>query len=239
LGTNSILVYQPLVNSGLAWKTSNDYQPIVKLIELPNVLSVRADAPWKTFEEFMADVRKNPGKIRVSVPALRTGSDLDMQQFNKLAGVKLVTIPFTGGSGEATVALLGGRVEAQAGPGISNLGLVQVGKLRALAVFKKGKYEPYPDATPVYKTGYDGSLPSLYCVIAPKGMPKDVLDNLVTASLQVLRSEEWIKFAKARGGSSGGDVNGPEVLKAEFDQYSKLYDEINKYIDSSKAMAPK
>ena len=110
LATNSIMAYQPLVNSGLAFNTTNDYQPIVKLIDLPNVLFVRGDAPWKTFKDFMADARKNPGRIRVSVAALRGTNDLVMQQFNMLAGVKLVMVPFTGGAGEATVALLGGRV---------------------------------------------------------------------------------------------------------------------------------
>ena len=238
LGTNSILGYQPLIHSGIAWKTTNDYQSIVKLMTLPNVLTVRADAPWKTFEELMADARKNPRKIRVGVPALRTGSDLDIQQFNKLEGVEFLTVPFTGGSGEASIALLGGRIEAQAGPGISNLGLVQAGKLRALAVFKEGKYKPFPEAGPAYKTGSDASMPSMYCVIAPKGMPRDVLDKLVTASLQLVRSEEWIKFAELRG-SSEIDVKGPEMLKAELDQYTKRYDEVNKFIDKSGALAPK
>jgi tripartite-type tricarboxylate transporter receptor subunit TctC len=238
LATNSIMAYQPLVNSGLAFKTTNDYQPIVKLIDLPNVLFVRSNSPWKTMKDFMADARKNPGKIRVSVAALRGTNDLVMQQFNMLSGLKLVMVPFTGGAGEATVALLGGRVEGMAGSGATNLGHVQAGTLRALAVYKKGKYEPFPDAIPIIDTGYDATLQAMYCVIGPKGMPKDVLDKLVTASLQVVRSEEWIKFAKAQG-SSGFDVNGPEVLKAELDQYSKLYAEINKFIDSSKAMVPK
>ena len=73
---------------------------------------MRADAPWKTFEEFMADVKKNPGKIRASNAGLGTINDLVVQQLNKVAGVKIVTVPFSGGGGEAMVALLGGRVEA-------------------------------------------------------------------------------------------------------------------------------
>ncbi len=238
LATNSILAYQPLVNSGLAFNTTSDYQPIVKLIDLPNVLFVRGDAPWKNFKDLMADAKKNPGRIRVSVAALRGTNDLVMQQFNMLAGVKLLMVPFTGGAGEATVALLGGRGEAMGGSGATNLGHVQAGTLRALAVFKKGKYEPFPEAIPITDAGYDATLQAMYCVIAPKGMPKDVLDKIVAASLQIVRSEEWIKFARTQG-SSGVDVNGPEAVKAELDQYSKRYSEINKFIGSSKATASK
>ena len=71
--STSILGYQPLVNDTLPFKTPNDYQCIVKTIDQPAVLTVRADAPWKTFEDFMTDVRKNPGKIRAGAPGMRTG----------------------------------------------------------------------------------------------------------------------------------------------------------------------
>ena len=67
LATNSMLAYQPLVNPALTFKTPDDYQPIVKLGETPIVLVVRADSPWKTFDEFMAHLRANPGKVRAAV----------------------------------------------------------------------------------------------------------------------------------------------------------------------------
>jgi tripartite-type tricarboxylate transporter receptor subunit TctC len=239
LATNSILSYQPLANPGLPFKTTNDYQPLVKLIDLPNVLFVRSDSPWKTMKEFMADAAKKPGQFRVSVAALRGTNDLVMQQFNMLSGLKLVTVPFTGGAGEATIAILGNRVEAMAGSGATNLGHVQAGQLRPLAVFKKGKYEPFPDAVPVYEaTGHDATLQAMYCVIAPKGLPKDVRDKLVAASLEVVHSKEWVDFAKAQG-SSAFEKNGPDVVKAELDYYSKAYQDLIKFLDAGKAAAGK
>ena len=229
MGTNTSLAYQPLVNTGLAYKTPDDYQPIVKMVDAPAILAVRADAPWKTFEEFMADVRKNPGKIRASVSGLRTQPDLAAQQLNMVAGVKIPTIPFTGGAGEALVALLGGRVEAGINTGPTVAGHVQAGKVRVLAVFKKGKFEFFPDATPVFDAGYDATLAAEFYVIAPKGMPKDVQDKLVAASLQVVRSEEFLKFAKENGYSV--DAKGPEALKAEIVQYSKIFSDLIKFLE--------
>ena len=89
----------------------------------------------------------------------------------KVAGPRIVTIPFSGGGGEATIAVLGGRVEAMVNSGAGNLGHVKAGTMRALAVFTKGRYEPFPDATPVGDIGYNATIGSAFYVIGPKGMP--------------------------------------------------------------------
>lgn len=230
LGSNTILGFQPLVNPGLAFKKPGDYQPIVKLMDQHVNLVVRKDAPWKTFEQFMADVRKNPGKIRASVSGKLGQPDLVVQQLNKAAGVKITTVPFTGGAGEALVALLGGRVEANIGTGASTLGHIQAGTIRALAVFKKGKHDLFPEATPVGDLGYDATIPSAYYVIAPKGLPKGVLDKLVPASLRVLRSQEYAKFCKTHGYIV--DPKGPEELTAEINHYLKTFGDLIKFLEA-------
>jgi tripartite-type tricarboxylate transporter receptor subunit TctC len=50
LGTNASLAFQPLINKGLIYKSSDDYAPIAKLVDLPTLIIVRNDAPWKTFD---------------------------------------------------------------------------------------------------------------------------------------------------------------------------------------------
>lgn len=220
LGSNSSLLYQPLINKGLPYKTPDDYQPIVKLVDLPAILVVRADAPWKNFDEFMADVKKNPGKIRASNSGNGTTDDLVLKQLNKVAGVKIAPVPFSGGGGEAMVALLGGRVEASVSRAINASSFVKAGKLRVLAVFKKGKYEVFPEATPIGDT-YDATLPALYCVIAPKNLPKNVMDKLAAASLKAVQSEGFLKFARENGYVP--EAHGPDALKAELVQQQKIF----------------
>ena len=229
LGSNTILGFQPLVNPGLSFKKPGDYQPIVKLMDQHVNLVVRKDAPWKTFDDFMADVRKNPGKIRASVSGKWGQPDLVVQQFNKAAKVKITTVPFTGGAGEALVALLGGRIEANIGTAASTLGHIQSGSIRALAVFKKGKHELFPEAAPVGDLGYDATIPSAYYVIAPKGLPKDVLDKLVSASLRVVRSQDYAKFCKPHGYEV--DPKGPEELTAEINLYLRQFADLIKFLD--------
>jgi tripartite-type tricarboxylate transporter receptor subunit TctC len=222
------LAYQPLINKGLVYKNSDDYQPIIKLSEQPIVLVVRADARWKNFDEFVAEVKSNPGKMRVGVNGLRTAPDLVVQQFNKVAGTRIVTVPFSGGGGEATIAVLGGRIEAMANSGAGNVGHVKAGTLRALAVFTKGKYEPFPDASPV-GDAYNATMGSAFYVIGPKGMPNAVMEKLSNAALQVVESEEFRNFASANVYVS--DPKGPHGAKADIDQFSQTYSELLKFID--------
>lgn len=229
LGSNGSLVYQPLVTAGLVFKTPDDYQPIVKLVDQYCLLTVRADAPWKTFAEFIAEVKRNPSKIRASVSGMGGATNLAAQHFNKIAGVKIATVPFSGGGGEALLALLGGRVEANVGHGVSILGHERAGKVRALAVFKKDKDDLFPNASPAFDAGFDAALPSSFYAIAPKGMPKEVLDKIVSSSMQVVRSQEYINFTKTNGYVA--DAKGPNEIKMELVHYRKVYSDLIKFIE--------
>jgi tripartite-type tricarboxylate transporter receptor subunit TctC len=229
LGTNSILAYQPLVNQSLTFKTPDAYQPIAKLGEMPVILVVRADAPWKTFEEFVDHVKKNPNKVRASVSGLRTVPDLVAQEFNKNNDLKLRTIPFTGGSGEALLALLGNRVEATLFTGAVGIpGQVQAGKVRVLAVFKKGVYDPVPEAISTIDAGYKTTLSAQFYVMAPKGLPKEVLDKLVSASRQIINSPEYAKFATE---GYALDPQSPAELNAEIIRDTETFTELLKLLD--------
>ncbi len=199
LSSNSALAYQPLVNKALAWKSPSDYQSIVSLVYLPAIISVKADSPYKTLEDLLNAARKNPGKVRVAVSGYRTAPDLVIQELNKVAKLKLATVPFTGGGGEALVALLGGRVEAVSGYAPTVRAHVAAGTVRVLASFSKEKYPLFPNAESVVQAGYNVTLPADYGIIGPKGMPKDVTDKLNKASLKVANSKEFAEFAKKMG----------------------------------------
>lgn len=220
------LVYLPMINKDLAYKTPEDYQPITRMSVQPHVLFVLPNAPWKTFHDFMDTVRKNPGKIRVSNAGV--GQDLPIHELNKFAKVELVSVPFTGGSGEAIIALLGGRVEALI-TGAAATGQYQAGKIRALAVFQKGPEKLFPDAIPTFEAGYGAAVPNEQYLIAPKGLPKNVLDKLTDASLKVLRSEEFVKFANSKGFVVKAE--GPKAAKENLVQHTKTYSAVKDLIE--------
>lgn len=224
LSSNSALAYQPLVNKSISWKSPADYQSIVTLVKLPAIITVKADSPYKTFQDLVEAARKNPGKIRVAVSGYRTAPDLVIQELNKVANIRLATVPFTGGGGEALIALLGGRVEATSGYAPTVKAHVQAGTVRVLAAFSKDKYFMFPEAQSVVQAGYNVTLPADYGVVAPKGLPKDVLDKLVNAALKVGKSDEFAKFAASQGLLV--DVGGPKQMDAEMIAYGKTFTDL-------------
>jgi tripartite-type tricarboxylate transporter receptor subunit TctC len=237
LGDSAALTYQPLINQGLSYKTPADYQTVVKLADVPALLLVRPDAPWKNFEEFMADAKRNPGKMRVAVSGVRSISDLVVQQLNRAANVKLTTIPFTGGGGEVLLSVMGGRVEAGIGYGGNPIAQAKAGKLKVLAVFAKGKYPLAPDAASVPDAGYNATLPASYSVIAPKGMPKEALDKLLAASQKAVQTPEFINFAQNNGYLP--DPKGPDALRAELKDLGHEFSALIQWLDQGKVAATK
>jgi tripartite-type tricarboxylate transporter receptor subunit TctC len=232
---NGTLVYQPMVMKGLAWAKPDDFQPLVKLNSMPTLLAVRADSPVMNFGDFLNEVRAKPNHVRVAVAGLRTSADLEMQQINMAAHTRMRIVPFTGGSGESVLALLGGRVEAMAGYTDGLRGHVEAKAMRVIAVFQKGPYAPFPDATPVGdqpEFAHATLLPACNYVIGPKGMPQPVLDKLVNGSRQVVTSDEFKAFA-AHGGLVL-DPMGPAEVRAELLRVVGTYDTLLKYLNSNK-----
>ncbi len=229
LGSNSSLAYQPLDKDNLAYSSPDDYEILVKLVDLPAVLYVSADAPWQTLEEFMNEVKAKPGEVRVSVSGLRTAPDLVVQYINaNNEDIDIRTVPFSGGGGEALTAVLSGRVEASVGYGPSIRSYVDAGKIRALGVFNDKVYEAFPEATPVSELGYKQYLPASYYVIAPNGMPDDVKQKLIEASAQAVQAEDFVKFAETN--SYQLDPKTPEEAEQELREYSEIFAQILAFI---------
>lgn len=237
LGDSAALTYQPLINQGLSYKTPDDYETVVKLADVPALLLVRPDAPWKNFEEFMADAKMNPGKMRVAVSGIRSISDLVVQQLNRAANVKLTTIPFSGGGGEVLLSVMGGRVEAGIGYGGNPIAQAKAGKLKVLAVFAKGKYPLAPEAASVPDAGYNATLQGSYSVIAPKGIPKEAFNKLLAASLKAVETPEFINFAKINGYIR--DPKGPDALRAELKDLGQEFSGLIQWLDQGKGAAAK
>ncbi|TQN38020.1 tripartite-type tricarboxylate transporter receptor subunit TctC [Blastococcus colisei] len=228
LSSNSALTNQPITQPDLPYDTPEDYQPIIKLADLPTVVTVAADAPWQSIEEFVQYAEDNPGQLRVSVSGARTAPDLSVQELNRIADVEITTVPFSGGGGEALAALLGGQVEANAGYAPSVRGQVEAGELRVLGVFYDGTYDVFPEAESFPEAGYDVTLPATYYTIAPAGLPADVLDRLVEASEEALASEEFLSFAEENGYIV--DPITTDDIRAELEDYRETYEALYEFL---------
>ena len=112
--------------------SSSQFKPIARFTADPTVLVVRADAPWKTLAEFVADAKRKPGAYNYGSSGNYGTMHVPMEMLKAQAGFRMTHIPYTG-AGPAVIALLGGQVDALASGPSTVVQQIQAGKLRALA----------------------------------------------------------------------------------------------------------
>lgn len=218
----STLVIHPQVNA-LPYKTPDDYQPIVNVVSYYPLLVVKADAPWKTGQEFIAAAKAQPGKIRVGTPGEGTSSHLNLEELKRLASADLTHVPFAGWA-ESSVALLGGHIEAVvAQPGEAKPQL-EAKRMRALGLFQP-KASPFFPGVPTWKSqGYDVANGVWFLLMAPKGIPADALRSLHDAARASMEDVPFQNFAKQR--AIEVDYRPGEALRQDLWREYKAHTEI-------------
>jgi tripartite-type tricarboxylate transporter receptor subunit TctC len=155
--------------------------PIARLTADPTVLAVRAEAPWKTLQEFVEDARKRPGSINYGSSGNYGTMHMPMEMFAQNAGIKLTHVPFTG-AGPAVVALLGSTVDAIASGPSTVIQHVKGGKVRVLASWGDKRLASLPNVPTLSESGYDVVFFQWSALFAPTGTPEEVIAKLRDAS---------------------------------------------------------
>ena len=159
----------------------DQFTPIARLTADPTVLAVRADSPWKTLAEFVADARKRPGAISYGSSGNYGTMHVPMEMFAQSAGIKLLHVPFTG-AGPAVVALLGGSVEAVASGPSTVIQHVKAGKVRVLASWGDKRLASLPEVATLSEAGFDAVFFQWSALFAPAGAPDAIVNRLREAT---------------------------------------------------------
>ena len=159
----------------------NQLKPIARFTADPTVFAVRAEAPWKTLADFVADAKKNPGKFTYGSSGNYGTMHVPMEMLNASAGVKMLHVPFTG-AGPAVVALLGGQVQALSTGPSSIMGHLRAGKVRVLATWGESRHPALPDVPTLKELGYDAQFSQWTGLFVPAGTPEPVIAKLREAS---------------------------------------------------------
>ena len=155
--------------------------PIARLTADPTVLAVRAESPWKTLGEFVADAKHRPGAISYGSSGNYGTMHVPMEMFAARAGIKLLHVPFTG-AGPALIALLGGNVDAVASGPSTVIQHVKAGRLRVLASWGDKRLASLPDVPTLVELGYDAVFYQWSGLFAPTGTPEPVVARLREAA---------------------------------------------------------
>jgi tripartite-type tricarboxylate transporter receptor subunit TctC len=163
--------------------TEADFVHISQLAAGPNVLVVNPSFPAKTFKEFVAWVKTNPGKFSYGQVNSSSGH-LTTEYLKQVAGLDMVGIPYKGGA-PALNDVLANQIPGMFTNQDAVLPHVKAGKLRALAVTSLERNPLYPDVPTVAESGYPGfAAVSWTGLSAPKGTPKAILDKLEAAMVK-------------------------------------------------------
>jgi tripartite-type tricarboxylate transporter receptor subunit TctC len=215
----SPLIYAPITNPEIVhYDPTKDLEPLgLHYLSCPS-LNVRADAPWKTFPEFIAYAKQNPGKIRVATSGIGHPTHFMLEGIQAITGTQFINVPFEGGE-SVTTAVLGGHVEASCDAYSKQKPLVQDGKMRVLLITYKMPNSAIPTIT---EFGYKQELPSSWFgLFAPAGIPDEARKVLVPAV------EKAVKNTMAKIEDMGGVLvykNPSEFRKMQEAEYKLIYD---------------
>lgn len=211
--------------------TATSFTPIIRLVSAYNYLNVKADAPWKTLGEFLAEAKKNPGNVSVGNASPGGGNHMAALLLEDAAKVKFLHVPFTGG-GPSVVGLMSGQVQSAmniAPEGISN---VQAGQLRILAVFGPKRLANFPNVPTGIEQGVQLSLDQWRGAVAPPDTPPDIVAALHDILKKVIEDPEFVakmnelstEVSYADGKTFGEDIKNEDKRYEKLCQEQKLGD---------------
>lgn len=161
----------------LSWK---EFRWIGQCYEAAATVSVNADSPWKTIEEFVEYARKNPMKLKHGNTGFGGTTHLFCEGFSKEAGLKFTQIEYKG-DGPAVTALASKEVDLSCPPLASVRPLMEAGKIRVLAVMAEKRSPQFPNIPTLKEKGIHWAVGSLEGLIAPKDTPENIVSTLESA----------------------------------------------------------
>ncbi len=203
----------PALHENLQYDPVADFQPITFLQSIPNVLVVRADSPYTTFEEFLASAREQPKTFGSA--GTGTSIHLSGEMLKSMSGLEMTHVPFRG-SAEAIPALISGDVDFMFDNLPSAISHIRSGALRPLAVTTTVRSDTLPDTPTIAELQVEGlenfSATSWFAVFAPAGVPQNIVDILSNAVQTALQDPDLVEQITSRGGIIEGGT--PDDLAA-------------------------
>ncbi len=203
---------------------------VTRLSEIPIVLGATTkDFPPKTFAEFIAYAKANPGKVRYASVGVGSNNHYDTEAFAQWAGIVLTHLPNKGGGAAITNDLVTGDAHVALFNAASSLGVVKGGQVRALAVMSDQRLPEYPDVPTLKELGYSNSKGLWSALYAPAATPRDVLEVVRRAAVQALGSEQVttaFKQQMIRAVPNASFEDAQAWNKAELAYWKKVTDEV-------------
>ncbi|WBY03121.1 tripartite tricarboxylate transporter substrate binding protein [Ramlibacter tataouinensis] len=183
----------------LPYDPVKDLAPITMGVNFPNILVVHADLKIRTFAEFVAYAKANPGKLEYASTGLGSASHLAGELLDDMARINTVHVPYKGGA-PAMQDLVAGRVASYYSTFNTAQPFIESGKLIPLASTGPSRLAAAPNVPTIAESGYPGySATNWYAFVASSKVPKAVLDRWNTELVKVLKSPDVAEALNRHG----------------------------------------
>lgn len=226
------IAYMPVESTmlkalGFTDLSTDDFRFIGRAMTIPAAVTVRADAPWDTFEDFVNYAKEHPGEIQVGNSGTGSIWHIAAASIEKECGVQFTHVPFDGAA-PAVAALLGGNVQAVTVSPSEVKNNVDSGDFKVLCVLGESHSSVVPDVPTAQELGIDITIQGWGGFAVPKDTPQAVIDILEKASETAINSDSVKKTLADRGYEhaylSGSDMD--QKASEELAYYSELIPEL-------------
>jgi len=170
------------------------FEPVARVLVETPLLAVKADSPWKSLRDLVAEAKANPGKITVGNSGAGSHTHICSVALFKAAGVTVTDVPF--GAAQVIPSLVGGHVNAVMQLPAALTPQMASGQIRALAAMSARRDPAFPDVPTAQEQGYDVALEAWRGIAVPKGTPKAVIGALEEAIRKTAASAEFTRAAE-------------------------------------------
>ena len=223
-------VNKSLYGDTLPFDPATDIQPIALIERGAMVLAVNSDSPYQSAEELINDAKENPNKLNYASTGAGGASHLISELFKQRADFDATHIPYRGGA-PAVNDLIGGNVDMYlelASLFIPHL-TADNPRIRALAISAENRISALPDLPTFKELGIDLVGSNWFGIVAPAGIPEDVLTKLNDAVNTALNDENYRKIVESQGANvaGGSPEEFREFIKSESALWGALIKEQN------------
>ena len=201
----------------------DQFTPVARINYSGTILAVRADAPFKTFKEFVEYAKKNPGKLNFANSGPWGAADLPMRMIARAAGFEYNNIPHDGG-GPSLLAVLGGHADATFAFTPQLMPQIAAGKMRALAITDVKRHPDLPNVPTVKEEGYDVIFTMWRSVLAPKATPPAIVDKLEGAFKKLSEDKSFVALIRSLGDQVNfqGGKEFEKTWRDEWEQHARI-----------------
>lgn len=208
----------------LTYDYGKDFAPITVVAIVPNVLVVNPSVPANSTKELIAHAKANPGKLSYGSAGMGTAHHLIGEQFNAMAGVNIVHVPYKG-SAPAIADLISGQVQVMYDTVASALPHIKAGKLRPLAVATAKRSLALPEVPTIAEAALPGfEVTTWFGALAPAKTPPEIVAKLQSTIVRILAMPDVNKRLLDAGAEPVGSTSEQMAaqIQREIEQFGRL-----------------